>query len=72
MYLLMPKGTGLKKPDLWATAGNTYQNQIDTSTLSESRFLNGWVLPGQIVQKNVTRKGTLKSSTQPWKTDTTA
>lgn len=25
-----------------------------------------------IVQKNVTRNGTLKSSTQPWKTDTTA
>lgn len=25
-----------------------------------------------IVQKNVTRNGTLKSSTQPWKIDTTA
>ena len=63
MHLLMAKGTqnhGLKKPGLWAAAGNAYQNRIDASTLCYS------------VQKNVTRNGTLKSSAQPWKTDTTA
>ncbi len=56
MYLLMAKGTqnhGLKKPGLWAAAGNAYQNRINASTLCYS------------VQKNVTRNGTLKSSAQP-------